>query len=313
MKRINIISFILLFAVVFTGCKPFYRCGDPLPKKKMYLSKRTKSVLSERDQLCEKYAAEQSVSQQLREDSTLLSQKIDSLGLTIDSINTTKAGLEKDLSKLQQDYEEIVNTNLSQAEQFNRSLRSKSEELTKKEQLLAEREAAMTDLQRKIDQQDSITRRLNNVIRKALLGFKSDELSVEVKNGKVYVSMSDKLLFKSGSAAVETKGKDALTALADVLNKNMDIDILVEGHTDNVPFKSTVNYKDNWELSTERALSIVRILTEDNGVIQTRVTAAGRGEFMPKVSNDTPEGRATNRRTEIILSPKLDEIMNLIK
>ena len=123
--------------------------------------------------------------------------------------------------------------------------------------------------------------------------------------------MSDKLLFKSGSSTVEEKGRDALSLLGGVLNKNTDIDILVEGHTDNVPIKTAI-YKDNWDLSVARATSIVRILTSDYKVVPTRMTASGKGEYFPRASNDTTEGRARNRRTEIILSPKLDELMQLL-
>jgi chemotaxis protein MotB len=111
---------------------------------------------------------------------------------------------------------------------------------------------------------------------------------------------------------VESKGKDALKLLAGVLDKNPDIDIFVEGHTDNVPMKGSGDIKDNWDLSVVRATSIVKSLTDDYKIPPTRVTAAGRGEYFPKASNDTPEGRAKNRRTEIILSPKLDEIMKLL-
>jgi chemotaxis protein MotB len=124
--------------------------------------------------------------------------------------------------------------------------------------------------------------------------------------------MTDKLLFKSGSAAVEAKGKEAIKVLAGVLDKNRDIDILIEGHTDNVPIKTAV-YRDNWDLSVARATSIVRILTEEYKIQPTRLTASGKGEYSPRATNETPEGRALNRRTEIILSPKLDEIMQLLK
>ena len=188
----------------------------------------------------------------------------------------------------------------------------KSDELNVKERLLAERERALAEMSRTIARQDSITERLNSILRNALLGFNSDELSVEVRNGKVYVSMSDKLLFKSGSATVEAKGKDALKVLADVLDKNQDIDILIEGHTDNVPIKTSV-YKDNWDLSVARATSIIRILSTEYSIAPTRLTASGRGEFFPKDNNKTEAGRARNRRTEIILSPKLEEIMQLLK
>jgi len=177
--------------------------------------------------------------------------------------------------------------------------------------LLEERERALNDMKRMVARQDSITNSLNALIRNALLGFKSDELSVEIKNGKVYVSMSDKLLFRSGSAAVEAKGVDALRVLADVLNKNTDVDVLVEGHTDNLPIR-TAQFRDNWDLSVARATSIVRILIDDYKVLPTRLTASGKGEFLPRATNATPEGRAANRRTDIILSPKLDEIMQLL-
>jgi chemotaxis protein MotB len=124
--------------------------------------------------------------------------------------------------------------------------------------------------------------------------------------------MSDKLLFKSGSAAIESKGKEAIQVLAGVLDKTPDIDILVEGHTDSIPIRTAI-YRDNWDLSVARATSIVRILTDEYQIAPIRLTASGKGEYSPKASNATPEGRATNRRTEIILSPKLDEIMQLLK
>jgi chemotaxis protein MotB len=220
--------------------------------------------------------------------------------------------------ELHTEYQNLINENLSQADQFSRALQlkseelnNKSEELRSKENLLVERERALNDMRQVINRQDSITRRLNDVLRNAMLGFNPDELSVEIKNGKVYVSMSDRLLFKSGSAAVEAKGKDAIKVLADVLDKNPDIEILVEGHTDNVPIKTAV-FKDNWDLSVARATSIVRILTDDHKITPTRVTASGKGEYLPRAGNETAEGRALNRRTEIILSPRLDEIMQLL-
>jgi chemotaxis protein MotB len=220
--------------------------------------------------------------------------------------------LNQSITDIERKYNELSGEKLSDAEQFNLALKQKTEELNYKERLLQEREQALNELRDVIARQDSITKRLNDVIRNALLGFNSDELSVEVKNGKVYVSMSDKLLFKSGSVAVETKGKEAIKLLADVLGKNPDIDILIEGHTDNVPIKTAV-YRDNWDLSVARATSIVRILTEEYKIIPTRLTASGKGEFAPRATNETTEGKALNRRTEIILSPKLDEIMQLLK
>jgi chemotaxis protein MotB len=145
----------------------------------------------------------------------------------------------------------------------------------------------------------------------ALVNFKPEELSVFVKNGKVYVSLQESLLFPSGSAVVNPKGKEALGTLAQVLNLNPDINVLIEGHTDSIPIKG--KYEDNWALSVGRATSIVRILTNTYMVDPLRVTASGRSKYEPIDSNSIPEGRAKNRRTEIILSPKLDELMKLLE
>jgi chemotaxis protein MotB len=220
--------------------------------------------------------------------------------------------LNQSITDIEKKYNDLSNEKLSEAEKFNLALKQKTAELNEKERLLQEREKTLNELQQVIARQDSITKRLNDVLRNALLGFNSDELSVEIRNGKVYVSMSDKLLFKSGSAAVEAKGKEAIKLLAGVLDKNRDIDILIEGHTDNVPIKTAV-YRDNWDLSVVRATSIVQILTNEHKIAPTRLTASGKGEYSPRATNETPEGRALNRRTEIILSPKLDEIMQLLK
>ena len=144
----------------------------------------------------------------------------------------------------------------------------------------------------------------------ALVGFNASELSVAVKNGKVYVSLQEELLFPSGSAVVNKKGKEALGKLADVLNSNPDINVEIEGHTDSIPIRG--KYADNWALSVARSTAIVRILTDDYNVNPVRVTASGRSKYDPVDTNDSPEGRARNRRTEIILAPKLDELMKLI-
>ena len=287
------------------SCSPIYKCGETKPTKKLFVPKIILNVIKERDSLCTTLSAREVQIYNLTKDTTSLNNKI---------------------KNLEKRYDNLTNDKLSQSEQFSASLKEKSDELKKKsdelkqksdelitkEKLLAERGKALNELTKVIAHQDSITNRLNKILHDALLGFKSDELSVYIKNGKVYVSLSDKLLFKSGSAAVETKGIEALKVLAEVLNKNNDIDILVEGHTDNIPIK-TILYHDNWDLSAARAISIVRILTDEYKIAPTRLTASGKGEYFPRVTNSTPEGRAGNRRTEIILSPKLDELMKLLK
>lgn len=298
MKTNSLIFLGGVLALFISSCKPIYQCGQPIPEKNLLATKRVKAVIGERDHLCKTLDLRDSEIVSLKENITNLKGNITDLNQSITNI--------------EKKYNDLSGEKLSEAEQFNLALKQKSEELDWKERLLAEREKALYELRQVIARQDSITKRLNDVLRNALLGFKSDELSVEIKNGKVYVSMSDKLLFKSGSAAVEAKGKEAIKLLADVLDKNQDIDILIEGHTDNVPIKTAV-YRDNWDLSVARATSIVRILTDEYKIVPTRLTASGKGEFWPRAANDTPEGRASNRRTEIILSPKLDEIMQLLK
>jgi chemotaxis protein MotB len=282
--------------ILISSCAPVYKCGDSIPDKKPF-GKRLKTVVAERDELCSNLASTNSA--------------LEETTAKLENSTNQNVNLSQQLSTLQSKYNNLINDNVSQAEQFNAALKQKSDELNAKERLLAERELALKEMQKVIARQDSITRRLNDIVRNALLGFKSDELSVEIKNGKVYVSMSDKLLFRSGSANIETKGVEAIKVLADVLNKNPEIDVLVEGHTDSIPIR-TAQFRDNWDLSVVRATSIVRILTNDYGLSPNRVTASGKGEFMPRATNDTPEGRALNRRTEIILSPKLDELMNLL-
>lgn len=304
MKKV-ISLFTLVSAVLISSCAPVYKCGEPIPEKKVMGGKRLKQVVAERNTLCTNLSAKEA-------ENGGLTTQVDNLNKDKTDLIAKNGELTKNNTDLSAKYDNLINEKLSQANNYDNALKAKSDELKEKERLIQDREKSLSDLRKKLSRQDSLTKRLNDIIRNALLGFNADELSVEIKNGKVYVSMSDKLLFKSGSSSIESKGKDALKLLADVLDKNTDIDILVEGHTDNVPMKGSGDIKDNWDLSVVRATSIVKILTQEYKIPPTRVTAAGRGEFFPKASNETTEGRAKNRRTEIILSPKLDEIMKLL-
>src|SRR5215208_2540865 len=167
------------------------------------------------------------------------------------------------------------------------------------------------DLRKRLEEQRMAVEDLRKKMADALTGFSSNELQVFVKNGRVYVSLQENLLFPSGSAVVNPKGKQALGTLAQVLNINPDINVVVEGHTDSVPIRG--KYEDNWALSVARSTAIVRILTDTYKVDPTLVTASGRSKYEPVEGNETAEGRQRNRRTEIILAPKLDELMQLLQ
>ena len=202
-------------------------------------------------------------------------------------------------------YQSMLNENMTEQEKLNALLNQKKNELN-------ERERTINELQQMINAQNEKVRKLLSSVKDALLGFSSDELTVREKDGKVYVAMSDKLLFQSGSARLDKRGEEALGKLAEVLNKQTDIDVFIEGHTDNKPI-NTVQFKDNWDLSVIRATSVVRILIKNYNVNPLQIQPSGRGEYMPVDDNETAEGRSKNRRTEIIMAPKLDKLFQMLQ
>jgi len=222
----------------------------------------------------------------------------------LNDCNVHVTNLLNERTALQQDKSSLQNENAT-AHNDLKNLSSSSE------MTIADQATRLKNLQNIIQSQRDVLSRLKNSISDALMKYKKDELSVSIKDGSVYVSLQEKLLFKSGSAVVDPKGIAALRTLALVLNSTKDINVMIEGHTDNVPIK-TMLFKDNWDLSTARATAIVRILTRDNGFDSQRITSSGRSEFRPLNSNDSPEGRAGNRRTEVILSPDLKELYNML-
>ena len=236
--------------------------------------------------------------------------------------------LEADLTALQEEHSQLetyYNNLLTNSGKLNRDIAEQQErrlelqeglDAKKKENEalltdLVEREKKVSELERIIAEKDKAVQMLMVAVKEALLGFSGNELSVEIKNGKVYVSLAEQLLFKSGSYKVDPKGERALIQLSEALKTSPDINILIEGHTDNVPISSKT-IKDNWDLSVLRATSITRILTRA-GVNPGRITAAGRSEYQPVTSNATADGKQKNRRTEIILSPDLDELFELLE
>jgi len=222
-------------------------------------------------------------------------------------LNKRISNLEDTINRLHSRVGALGNANENAA---NELYKTNSELNMTKEQIAAQRQR-LQQLQAFIDQQQKSVSDLKKRISDALVGFNSSELLVTMKDGRVYISMYESLLFPSGSAVVNPKGKEALAKVAGVLNTNADININIEGHTDNVPIK-TAKYPDNWALSTARATSIAHVLIDEYSVTPAKLIASGRSSYMPVADNSTAEGRAQNRRTEIILEPKLDELMHLM-
>lgn len=243
--------------------------------------------------------ASQMQTEALQAQNTQLQNRITKLQSDLNDVNKSISALGNQNSQLDK-----------QTEEQRAKLNQSKEELEKQRQTLQAQQQRLQQLQTLLDQQKNMSNELRNKMTEALKGYNSNDLTVTQKNGKVYVSLSENLLFPSGSAVVNTKGVEALSKLAAVLNLNPAVSVNIEGHTDSIPIHG--KYKDNWDLSTARANSIVRILVDNYKVDPTRVVASGHSFFDPIESNTTPEGRARNRRTEIILSPKLEEMYKLL-
>ena len=235
-------------------------------------------------------------------------------GLRQDSLENyrLRQSLEQEILNLQQSFTDYQGDANEERAALLAQLDAKSIALSEKDQTLRARAEHLRLLQEQIDEQNAALNKLRKTVADALVNFNSDELTVQMKNGFVQVSLSDQLLFESASAQMDPKGKDALGRLAVVLKNNPDIEIMVVGHTDSLPIR-TVRYKDNWDLSVDRAVSVVRLLTVDFGLDGKRVQAAGRSSYFPVATNENKEGRALNRRTEILLAPKLEELLQVIE
>lgn len=291
-KISTVLSALAAGFVVFTGCVPTSKFNAA---QQALASARYDSA-----QLSNKVKDLQGQLTQANQVSGDRQHRIDSLSQALADAQTQAANLNKQIADLRD-----KNKDLSTESANRLNLLSKSK------QDLINQQAKLEHLQALMDKQKKAIEQIRKKMTDALVGFKSNELSVSIKNGKVYVSLQENLLFPSGSAVVNPKGKEALGKLADVLNANPDITVDIEGHTDSIPIHG--KYQDNWDLSLARSASIVRILTTDYKVDPTRVIASGHSQYDPVQTNSTPEGRALNRRTDIILSPKLDELYRLLQ
>ncbi|MCO6174345.1 OmpA family protein [Flavobacterium sp. NRK F10] len=267
--------------------------NNKLDLEKTALQSELDKVKAERDKLASDYAATKKNLDNLKSSYSALEKNSN------DALESNMKKNRELLAELEAK-EKALNAEQERLDKLKSDLEASSNRLAELEKMMAEKEAAMA--------------KLKESLSKALNAFEGKGLTVEHRNGKVYVSMENKLLFESGSWTVGTEGRRAVKALGEVLAQNPDISVLIEGHTDNDKILGTIGggVENNWDLSTKRATAIVNILSENKGIDKKNLTAAGRGEYAPLASNETVEGKAKNRRIEIILTPKLDEISKLM-
>lgn len=320
---------ITMLSIVMTSCVSMEKYAA-LESKNDRLNKQYSIT---KDEL----AATNSENKRLLEQNKQLRGTISNNEKDIERLNDELKQLNAEYSAAKKKYEETTAAYMAQLTGKNNDLTSarllleeREKELNEKESRLEvlqkeyeERKEHMNDLTRKLEEKEQELKKaleekeraINEIRQKvadALVGFENKGLKIEVKDGKVYVSMEDKLLFASGSWTVSAEGMKAITELSKILEENTDINVMVEGHTDNVAYRGKNEVKDNWDLSVMRATAIVKALLKNSNIAPNRITASGRGEYVPKVDNSTKENRAINRRTEIILTPKYVELLDIL-
>ena len=314
------ISLGLLVLALSTSCvsKKIY---NDLENKFADLKKENRKIADDNEDLTK-------VKNQLELDGTKLKADYDKLKADNEKLQANYAATDKSLKTLQASYNALekdsnealtanINKNrelLAQLEAKEKSLAAEQARLNKLKADLEASSKRLSELESYIAAKDASMKKLKETLMKSLKAFDGKGLTVHEKDGKVYVSMENKLLFQTGSWAVNSEGKTAVVEVGKVLAQNPDLSVLIEGHTDDDKITGNLGggIENNWDLSTKRATAIVTILSENKGVNKQNLTAAGRGEFAPLMSNDTPEGKSKNRRIEIILTPKLDEISKML-
>lgn len=299
--------------------------------KKIYqdLENKFADLKKENRKLADDNEALNKVKNQLELDGTKLKADYDKLKADYDKLQANCAATEKSLKTLQASYNALekdsnealtanINKNrelLAQLEAKEKAMAAEQARLNKLKADLDASSKRLSELEAYIAAKDASMKKLKETLLKSLKAFDGKGLTVHEKDGKVYVSMENKLLFQTGSWAVNAEGKTAVVEVGKVLAQNPDLSVLIEGHTDDDKITGNLGggIENNWDLSTKRATAIVNILSENKGINKQNLTAAGRGEFAPLMSNDTPEGKSKNRRIEIILTPKLDEISKMLK
>ncbi len=323
---------VALSALMFTACVPSrkyeelkakqdncIRESDRLTSENRTLTTEVEELKADMETVTKKLSA-------LQEDTAYLGKRYRQMSMKYDELNELNEEL---LDKLKRQKKEgsdenrkllealrDTQTDLQRREdevrEIEQELQAKERRLNDLEDALKSREARVAELESIIAEKDAAVRALKDRIAAALTGFKDKGIAVEQRNGKIYVSLEAQLLFPSGSTVVNAEGKGALIDLAQVIKDEKDITILVEGHTDSDPFNGSGVIKDNWDLSVMRATAVVRIMTENGGMAPSMLTAAGRGEFVPVADNSTKEGKAKNRRIEVVMTPNLDQLFEII-
>ena len=325
--------YIALFVVIFSSCVTPKIHNDLIAEHeavKSALNKQEKMNLkfqSEMEELQARVTGLKTQITYLRNDSiqngaalNILQKKHDALSESYDLLvsknSREMADKAKETKQLLEQLEETESELFLQEDQLSKlssSLSSKEEELKMAQENLEARSTRVAELESIINKKDSIVTSLKQSISKALIGLEGEGLTIEQRNGKVYISLEEALLFASGKYEVNNGGVEALNRLAGVLASQENLEILVEGHTDSIPFKGRGLVTDNWDLSVMRATNVVKVLTQNANLNPLQLTAAGRAEFLPIASNKTLEGRSANRRIEMILSPNLDDLFKLLE
>ena len=318
---INRIGLGLLLIGFMTSCvsKKIY---TDLENKYTDLKKENRVISDENEELhkanAEFEAENKSLSatvEQLKSDNNKLQTDCAATANNLKNLQDSYAALEKNSNNALETNMSKNRELLAQLDAKEKALATEQNRLDKLKNELESNTKRLNELESLIAAKDASMRKLKETLSKALNAFEGKGLTVEQKNGKVYVSMENKLLFQTGSWAVGTEGRKAVVEVGKVLAQNPDITVLIEGHTDNDKILGNIGggIESNWDLSTKRATAIVNILAENASIQKKNLTAAGRGEFAPIMSNETNEGKAKNRRIEIILTPKLDEISKMLK
>ena len=329
MSRILLIIFSLSILCSCITPKVYNELLDKHEIAKKNLSKNEKLILNLRETLD---ANERSINSltssidKLRQDSTKLNNDLLACQNKYDDLSTTYDLLTSKSSRYMVEKAKETKELLEQLEKTQSELFVKEDQLKKNTAVLEEKERKLLDSQNElelrslrvaeleaiINRKDSMVTALKQKISKALIGLEGDGLTIEQRNGKVYISLEEDLLFASGKYEINQSGKQALDRLSDVLSYQKDLEILVEGHTDSIPLTGRGLVKDNWDLSVMRATSVVKRLTSNSNLDPTQLIAAGRSEFVPIMSNSSSDGRSKNRRIEMILSPNLDDLFKLL-